>query len=85
MIKLNFLTSFQARKTEKLSKTFSPVDEAADERLKKEAQDEEMSIKSTCDELGVKIHEVSLLFMITTRGIISSYRFLQMDTVYSHL
>lgn len=54
-----FLTFYQARKAEKLSKTFSPVDEAADERLKKVAQDEEKSIKRTCDELGVKIYEVS--------------------------
>ena len=55
---ISYLSS-QARKAEKLSKTFSPVDGAADERLKKEVQDEEISIKRTCDELGVKIHEVS--------------------------
>jgi OTU domain-containing protein 6 len=49
----------QARKAAALAEHFSPVDEEADARLKQETKDEEKSIKRTCDELGVRIHEIN--------------------------
>lgn len=53
------INTVQARKAAALAETFTPIDEEADARLRKEAKDEEKSIKRTCEELGVKIYEVS--------------------------
>jgi len=49
----------QARKAAALAEHFSPVDEEGDARLRQEAKNEEKSIKRTCDELGVRIHEIN--------------------------
>jgi OTU domain-containing protein 6 len=52
----------QARKAAALAENFSPVDEVADEKLKQEAKEEERNIKRTCEELGVRIHEVEIFY-----------------------
>ena len=57
----------QARKAAALAENFSPVDEAADERLKQEAKEEERNIKRTCEELGVRIHEVGITYRFALR------------------
>ncbi|KAF7294975.1 OTU domain-containing protein [Mycena indigotica] len=49
----------QARKAAALAETFSATDSAAEARLEKEAKDEEKDINRVCDELNVKIHEIS--------------------------
>jgi OTU domain-containing protein 6 len=43
-----------------LAENFTPVDEEADEKLRRQAKDEERIIKRTCEELGVRIHEVNV-------------------------
>ncbi|KAG2157058.1 hypothetical protein DEU56DRAFT_762857 [Suillus clintonianus] len=48
----------QARKAEALAKNHAPIDPEADSRLEKEAKEEEISIKETCDKLGVQTHEI---------------------------
>ncbi|KAI0374815.1 cysteine proteinase [Pilatotrama ljubarskyi] len=49
----------QARKAAALAETYAPTDSAADERLEREAKEEEEQIKKTCDELGLMIHEIT--------------------------
>ncbi|KAF7984051.1 hypothetical protein HWV62_17585 [Athelia sp. TMB] len=49
----------QARKAATLAEKYSPVDEAADERLQQEARNEELSIKKTCEQLGMTIHDIN--------------------------
>jgi len=49
----------QARKAAVLAENFSPVDEAADEKSRQEASEEENNIKRTCEALGVRIHEIN--------------------------
>jgi OTU domain-containing protein 6 len=48
----------QTRKAAALAQNHAPTDADADARLEREAKEEEMSIKETCDKLGVQIHEV---------------------------
>ncbi|KAH9951344.1 cysteine proteinase [Amylocystis lapponica] len=49
----------QARKAAALVEKYSPSDPEADARLKKEADDEDRTIKRTCDELGLEIFQVT--------------------------
>ncbi|KAH7916043.1 hypothetical protein BJ138DRAFT_766439 [Hygrophoropsis aurantiaca] len=49
----------QARKAAALAQNYAPSDPEADARLEKEAKQEEISIKRTCDEMGVQIHEIN--------------------------
>ncbi|THG97804.1 hypothetical protein EW026_g4260 [Hermanssonia centrifuga] len=49
----------QARKAAALADKFTPVDADADAKLEKEAREEERIINRTCDELGVKMHEIN--------------------------
>ncbi|KAG1772633.1 hypothetical protein EDD22DRAFT_859470 [Suillus occidentalis] len=48
----------QARKAAALAQNQAPIDPEADSRLEREAKGEEVSIKETCDKLGVQIHEI---------------------------
>lgn len=48
----------QARKAAALAQNQAPIDPGADARLEREAKGEEVSIKETCDKLGVQIHEI---------------------------
>ncbi|KIK40502.1 hypothetical protein CY34DRAFT_87209 [Suillus luteus UH-Slu-Lm8-n1] len=48
----------QARKAAALAQNQAPIDPEADARLEREAKGEEVSIKETCDKLGVQIHEI---------------------------
>lgn len=50
----------QARKAAALAEQYAPSDPEADARLQKQAEEEEKTIKRTCDELGVEIFEVRL-------------------------
>lgn len=49
----------QARKAAALAENHSPIDEEADEKLRREAREEERNIKRTCEELGLQIHEIN--------------------------
>ncbi|KAI0362014.1 cysteine proteinase [Trametes cingulata] len=49
----------QARKAAALAETYAPTDAEADARLEREAKEEEEQIKTTCDELGLMIHEIT--------------------------
>jgi len=49
----------QARKAAAHAENYAPVDEEADERLRQDAKEEERSIKRTCEELGVRIHQIN--------------------------
>jgi OTU domain-containing protein 6 len=51
----------QARKTAALAQSYSKDDPAAEARLQQESEEEEKTIKRVCDELDVRIHEVSPL------------------------
>lgn len=48
----------QARKAAALAQNQAPIDPEADARLESEAKREEISIKETCDKLGVQMHEI---------------------------
>lgn len=48
----------QARKAAVLAQNHAPIDLEADARLAREAKEEEVSIKETCDKLGVQTHEI---------------------------
>ncbi|KAG2750088.1 OTU-domain-containing protein [Suillus brevipes Sb2] len=48
----------QARKAAALAQNQAPIDPEADARLESEAKREEVSIKETCDKLGVQMHEI---------------------------
>lgn len=48
----------QARKAAALAQNQVPIDPEADARLESEAKREEVSIKETCDKLGVQMHEI---------------------------
>ncbi|KAG1782449.1 hypothetical protein EV702DRAFT_1176695 [Suillus placidus] len=47
-----------ARKAAALAQNHPPIDLEADARLQREAKEEEVSIKETCDKLGVQTHEI---------------------------
>jgi len=49
----------QARKAAALAENFAPIDEVADDKLKREAKEEERIIRRTCEELGLRIHEIN--------------------------
>ncbi|KAJ3525510.1 hypothetical protein NM688_g8393 [Phlebia brevispora] len=49
----------QARKAAALAEKLPPVDADADAKLDREAREEERIINQTCDELGVKMHEIN--------------------------
>ncbi|KAI0082718.1 cysteine proteinase [Panus rudis PR-1116 ss-1] len=49
----------QARKAAALAEKYAPNDAEADARLQREAAEEERIIKKTCEELGVRIHEIT--------------------------
>ncbi|KAG1827357.1 OTU-domain-containing protein [Suillus subaureus] len=48
----------QAKKAAALAQNYAPIDPEADARLGREAKEEEISIKETCDKLGVQMHEI---------------------------
>jgi OTU domain-containing protein 6 len=48
----------QARKAAALAQSHAPIDQEADAKLGRETKEEEVSIKETCDKLGVQIHEI---------------------------
>ncbi|KAG2106823.1 uncharacterized protein F5147DRAFT_700249 [Suillus discolor] len=48
----------QAKKVAALAQNHAPIDPVADARLEREAKEEEVSIKETCDKLGVQTHEI---------------------------
>ncbi|KAG2145017.1 hypothetical protein BD769DRAFT_1419325 [Suillus cothurnatus] len=48
----------QARKAAALAQSHAPIDQEADAKLARETKEEEVSIKETCDKLGVQIHEI---------------------------
>lgn len=43
-----------------MAENFAPIDEVADEKVKQEAKEEERIIRRTCEELGLRIHEVDI-------------------------
>ncbi|KIY69967.1 cysteine proteinase [Cylindrobasidium torrendii FP15055 ss-10] len=49
----------QARKAAALETTYSAEDTIANEQLEREAQEERVNIKKTCDELRVEMHEIN--------------------------
>jgi OTU domain-containing protein 6 len=49
----------QARKAAALAQTYAPDDSANDERLEREAKDEERDIDRVCHDLLLQVHEVS--------------------------
>lgn len=49
----------QAKKAAALAQNNAPIDPEADARLEREAKEEEVSIKETCDKLGVQIYEIA--------------------------
>ncbi|KAI0664881.1 cysteine proteinase [Cubamyces menziesii] len=49
----------QARKAAALADSYAPTDAEADARLEREAKEEEEQIKKTCEELGLKVHEIT--------------------------
>ncbi|KAH7930819.1 cysteine proteinase [Leucogyrophana mollusca] len=49
----------QARKVAARAQNYAPSDPEADARLEREAKQEEISIRRTCDELGVQLHEIN--------------------------
>ncbi|KAL4067585.1 hypothetical protein V8B97DRAFT_1697421 [Scleroderma yunnanense] len=49
----------QARKAANLAQHFSAPNPEADAEIEKEARQEAASIKRTCDELGVQVHEIN--------------------------
>lgn len=53
------LSKIQARKAAALAQSYAPDDPAVQARLEKEAKDEEESIRKTCQQLGLDIHEVA--------------------------
>ena len=54
----------QARKAAALAEKYAPDDADEDARLEKEAKEEERIINQTCDELGVKMHEVRKPYVV---------------------
>lgn len=50
---------WQARKAAALTHTYLPEDPAAQDRLEKEAKDEERDIFRVCNEFLLQVHEVS--------------------------
>jgi len=49
----------QARKAAALAQNFAPSNPAVDAQIERETKQEAASIKRTCDELGVQIHEIN--------------------------
>ena len=56
---LSFNAYGQARKAAALAESYAPTDAEADARLARQAKEEEEGIKRVCEELGLKMHDVS--------------------------
>ena len=51
-----------------MSEKFVPVDAEADARVQREIEAEEKTIKASCNELGVIMHEVGLELVVGSKS-----------------
>lgn len=66
-----------------MAEQYQATDPAADAKLEAEAREEERIINKTCDELGVKMHEVRPNLYLNTRKLMLRCRSTQMAIVCS--